>query len=159
MTALSFNPLKRVLSLLTRNLEKLQEFKTLSFNPLKRVLSLLTKMKSKNRKLKIMFQSPKTGLCFSHPETGQMFYWNDIETFQSPKTGLCFSHQISTQRNILLLLSFNPLKRVYAFLTTALLCTTMAAAEKFQSPKTGLCFSHEPHDGYRTMRENNVSIP
>ena len=41
--------------------------------------------------------------------------------FQSPKTGLCFSHTIVGASSLCLVISFNPLKRVYAFLTARLL--------------------------------------
>ena len=66
--------------------------------------------------LEAMFQSPKTGLCFSHG--GPVFSTLlGVLMFQSPKTGLCFSHivgALNVQRTIS---CFNPLKRVYAFLT------------------------------------------
>ena len=37
--------------------------------------------------------------------------------FQSPKTGLCFSHSIAEEETENTTTGFNPLKRVYAFLT------------------------------------------
>jgi len=39
----------------------------------------------------LVFQSPKTGLCFSHRMLISIISGR-ILVFQSPKTGLCFSH-------------------------------------------------------------------
>src|SRR3972149_6898880 len=63
-----------------------------------------------------VFQSPKTGLVFSHGA------WHNVGTdsyllFQSPKTGLVFSHGILCPLSEEGFASFNPLKRVWSFLT------------------------------------------
>ena len=79
--------------------------------------------------------------------------------FQSPKTGLYYFHthkvDPKTKR-----VCFNPLKRVYAFLTKKNLFL-FTVKEEFQSPKTGLCFSHskEGRNDFSFAQQNNVSIP
>ena len=88
------------------------------------------------------FQSPKTGLCLS--QTIRIpTYSSKIFLFQSPKTGLCFSHH---NRHIWTKATrtccFNPLKRVYAFLTNNRNYRNNVIYIMFQSPKTGLFFSH-----------------
>ena len=67
----------------------------------------------------IMFQSPKTGLCFSHLMDKYKRKHNVYE-FQSPKTGLCFSHMNNK-------LGPSP------------------ALALFQSPKMGLYYFHSIH--------------
>ena len=67
-----------------------------------------------------MFQSPKTGLCFSHTVLRVLSLF--IGTmFQSPKTGLCYFHIFLQRGSTGYTVGFNPLKRVYAFLTARLL--------------------------------------
>ena len=97
----------------------------------------------------IMFQSPKTGLCYFHygPKRSEETF---LDMFQSPKTGQCFSHFYYLWSGGSGNRCFNPLKRVYAFLTfTSKKC--LRHYWRFQSPKTGLCFSHQsihemPHE-------------
>ena len=65
-----------------------------------------------------------------------------IRKFQSPKTGLCFSHK---EVRVLLPsweIKFQSLKRVYAFLTHEKSLLLGIVVIMFQSPKTGLCYSH-----------------
>ena len=87
-----FNPLKRVLSLLTVQALLFVVFCYFSFNPIKRVLSLLT------------------------PEWEFVFVIVAL-LFQSPKTGLISSHKTDKPSIISMTESFNPLKRVLSLLT------------------------------------------
>ena len=67
-------------------------------------------------------------------------------SFQSPKTGLCFSHFNPEGNPVFNVIKcFNPLKRVYAFLTCPEEGDIGEITILFQSPKTGLCFSHKEY--------------
>ena len=140
-----FNPLKRVYAFLTLIQRIHWIWQRLSFNPLKRVYAFLTRNPYHIEGVICdMFQSPKTGLCFSHilSQATQL----ELKKFQSPKTGLCFSHFFLS--NIFQegkSKSFNPLKRVYAFLTIYNHGHCTRWHIQFQSPKTGLCFSHDKY--------------
>ncbi len=80
-----------------------------------------------------MFQSPKTGLFFSH-RINRSRIVDSGKLFQSPKTGLFFSH---------------------GFIAPALAEENIAM---FQSPKTGLFFSHDEIN--RDVEDEiTVSIP
>ena len=63
-----FNPLKRVYAFLTGAIAWIVGSLLECFNPLKRVYAFLTVDTQFKEKFGVKFQSPKTGLCFSHKD-------------------------------------------------------------------------------------------
>ena len=92
------------------------------------------------------------------PEPKSFTNYIEIKMFQSPKTGLCFSHFVDINAESGSYNCFNPLKRVYAFLTRLVGYKVPENEIMFQSPKTGLCFSHDKEQTEAEV-EQTVSIP